>query len=204
MCRLLSTDFEPQTQQPFNMANQRNYPGFICAGNERRAFLMNNGETYFCAIDPTPGSTRAVLVRDGELLSRFLTSARGERMMGDFSDFLHKNLQKAGYFSLVIFTGYIHKHRWVRLKAFLNEHHGHPGLFQLELLRGPDIHQIFAMDTQFDDDQVFGQLELIAHLCSLRHNREPIGPPGKVRLDWMLNRKKEKSSISLSGNTPMN
>jgi hypothetical protein len=71
----------------------------------------------------------------------------------------------------------------VKLKAFLKEPHGHPGIFLLDLLHGTDIHKVLAMDTQFNDDPAYRQLTLTAHLCSLRHKPSPLATPERCSWD---------------------
>ena len=145
-------------------------------------------ETYYCALAITSKSIRAVLIKAGKVLDRFFINAGSAVALEEFSDFVFHNLRHAKHLAHVIFIGCGRGRRWARLKALIKQR---PGLFHLDILHGPDIDWILAMDKLLRDDPAFHQLELLACISSLRDGK-PLDSPEKVLMEWMLNRSRDQ------------
>lgn len=146
-------------------------------------------ETYYCALAITKVTIKAVLIKDRKVLDRFSINAPGDFAIDELSDFIWQSLHKAKHLANLIFVGCGPGRRWKRLKALLEQR---PGLSHLDILCGPDIERLLAMDRMLHDFEAFHQLELLAHISSLR-NGEPLEFPGKVLLEWLLNRSNERA-----------
>jgi hypothetical protein len=145
-------------------------------------------EIYYCALAITSKSIKAVLIKDGKVLDRFCINAGIAVALEELSDFIYENLRHAKRFANVIFTGCGHGRRWTKLQKLLEER---SGLFQLQILHGPDIDRILAMDKMLCKFQSYHQLELLAYICEQQY-MEPLASPSKILMEWMLNKTKDQ------------
>lgn len=151
---------------------------------------MSSNEKIFLAIAPTPQQTLAVLSGNGKVMDRFSTPIRGAAALDQICDLLYYRFYEADCFSNVILTGYDGDPWPENIEDLLEKQ---PGIFYFDILHGAAVRAILTMDTWLCEDPAFRRLELITHLCSLRHQRKSLEHPGKALLEWALNRAREQA-----------
>jgi hypothetical protein len=152
---------------------------------------MNTGTTLYCAISSNSKCIRAVLLKEGKIIDRFLTAAQGDDALEDISRFFDVQFIDDDHApSKIVLIGSTAGTHVTIMHALIEDN---PELFQLEFLHSSDIQRILSMEAwTIQEDATFRRMDLAAHLCFLKDNGKPLIPPGRILLEWALDRAKSE------------